>query len=42
MMRWALEDVMNQLFDPQFGTDQIPLLLENLDKTADEIYSQVH
>ena len=42
MMRWALEDVMAQLFDPQFDADQIPSLLEKLDSVADEIYSQVH
>jgi multiple sugar transport system substrate-binding protein len=42
VMRWALEDVMTQLFDPQFETDQIPLLLEKLDSVADEIYSQVY
>lgn len=42
MMRWALEDVMSQLFDPKFELDQIPMLLEKLDDVADEIYSQVY
>jgi len=42
VMRWALEDVMRQLFGPQFAADQIPALLEELDNVADEIYSQVY
>jgi multiple sugar transport system substrate-binding protein len=42
VMRWALEDVMGQLFGPQFGSDQIQALLENLDSVADEIYNQVY
>jgi ABC-type glycerol-3-phosphate transport system substrate-binding protein len=42
MMRWALEDLMIQLFDPQQDTKQIPALLEELDRVADEIYTQVH
>jgi hypothetical protein len=42
VMRWALEDVMRQLFSPQFGYDQIPALLENLDSVADEIFAQVY
>jgi hypothetical protein len=41
VMRWALEDVITQLFAPQFGADQIPALLEKLDSVAAEIYSQV-
>jgi multiple sugar transport system substrate-binding protein len=41
MMRWALEDVIAQLFNPQFTADQIPSLLEKLDDVAAEIYSQV-
>lgn len=41
VMRWALEDVMGQLFDPQFSPDQIPSLLEELDNVAAEIHSQV-
>ena len=40
-MRWALQDVMTQLFDPQFGADQIPALLEKLESVASEINSQV-
>lgn len=42
VMRWALEDVLKQLFDPQFSADQIPELLEKLDSVAKEIYSQVY
>jgi ABC-type glycerol-3-phosphate transport system substrate-binding protein len=42
VMRWALEDVLTQLFTPQFESDQIPLLLQKLDDVADEIYSQVY
>jgi len=41
VMRWALEDVISQLFDPKFSADQIPALLEKLDSVAAEIYSQV-
>jgi multiple sugar transport system substrate-binding protein len=41
MMRWALNDTMAQLFDPQFSADQIPLMLENLDRVALEILTQV-
>jgi ABC-type glycerol-3-phosphate transport system substrate-binding protein len=41
MMRWALEDVMKQLFNPQFSADQIPSLLEKLDSVAAEIFLQV-
>jgi ABC-type glycerol-3-phosphate transport system substrate-binding protein len=42
VMRWALNDVMAQLIDPQFSVDQIPSLLENLDIVASEIFNQVH
>jgi ABC-type glycerol-3-phosphate transport system substrate-binding protein len=42
VVRWALEDVMKQLLNPQFSTDQIPELLEKLDSLAQEIYSQVY
>jgi ABC-type glycerol-3-phosphate transport system substrate-binding protein len=38
VMRWAFEDVMEQLFEPQFGVDQIPALLENLQSVATEIF----
>ena len=38
VMRWAFEDVMEQLFTPQFGADQIPALLENLQSVATEIF----
>ncbi len=41
VMRWALNDAMTQLIDPKLSSDQIPLLLENLDGVAAEIYSQV-
>jgi multiple sugar transport system substrate-binding protein/sn-glycerol 3-phosphate transport system substrate-binding protein len=41
MMRWALNDTMVELFDPQFSADQIPTLLENLDRVALEIFTQV-
>jgi multiple sugar transport system substrate-binding protein len=41
MMRWALEDVITQLFDPKFAADQIPALLEKLDSVAAEINSQI-
>ncbi len=42
VMRWALNDAMTQLINPQFVADQIPSLLENLDSVASEIYNQVH
>jgi multiple sugar transport system substrate-binding protein len=42
VMRWALSDAMKQLLDPQLDADQIPLLLENLDSVATEIFDQVH
>lgn len=38
VMRWVFEDVMGQLFTPQFGADQIPTLLENLQSVATEIF----
>jgi multiple sugar transport system substrate-binding protein/sn-glycerol 3-phosphate transport system substrate-binding protein len=41
VMRWALEDVMVQLFNPQFSADQIPALLQELDRVAAEISIQV-
>jgi ABC-type glycerol-3-phosphate transport system substrate-binding protein len=41
VMRWALEDAMTQLFNPQFAASQIPSLLVNLDSVASEIFSQV-
>jgi len=41
-MRWALEDALVQLFDPQFSMDQIPVMLKELDRLADEIFSQVY
>jgi ABC-type glycerol-3-phosphate transport system substrate-binding protein len=41
VMRWALNDVMAQLFDPGFTAGQIPSLLENLDQVASEIFNQV-
>jgi ABC-type glycerol-3-phosphate transport system substrate-binding protein len=40
-MRWALQDAMKQLFDPQFNAEKIPSLLEELDRVANEIYTQV-
>ena len=42
VMRWALNDTMDQLINPKFSADQIPSLLENLDGVASEIYKQVH
>lgn len=42
VMRWALNDAMTQLIDPKLTSDQIPVLLENLDGVAAEIYHQVH
>jgi len=41
VVRWTLEDASAQLFDLQFGANQIPSLLENLDSVAAEIFSQV-
>jgi ABC-type glycerol-3-phosphate transport system substrate-binding protein len=41
VMRWALEDAIAQLFNPQFGADQISSMLENLDSLAEEIILQV-
>ena len=41
VMRWALQDVMTQLFNPQYDADQIPALLEELDRVAAEISSRV-
>jgi ABC-type glycerol-3-phosphate transport system substrate-binding protein len=38
VVRWVFEDVMRQLFDPQFTFDQIPVLLENMQSTATEIF----
>ena len=40
-MRWALNDALTELMNPQFSADQIPSLLENLDLVASEIFSQV-
>jgi multiple sugar transport system substrate-binding protein/sn-glycerol 3-phosphate transport system substrate-binding protein len=42
VMRWALEDVITELFDPQFSADEIPVMLKELDRLADEIYTQVY
>ena len=42
VVRWALNDAMAELINPQFTRDQIPALLENLDNVAGEIFSQVH
>jgi len=41
VMRWSLSDALAQLFDPQFTTDQIPALMENLNNVAAEILAQV-
>ena len=41
VMRWALNDAMAALFDPAFSSGQIPDLLEALDQTALEIFTQV-
>jgi ABC-type glycerol-3-phosphate transport system substrate-binding protein len=42
VMRWALNDAMAELTNLQFTKDKIPLLLENLDNVATEIFNQVH
>ncbi len=42
VMRWAVNDAMSELLDPQFKADQIPALLEKLDSMAGEIFTQVH
>ncbi len=42
VVRWALNDALAELIDPQFTLDQIPALLEDLDIVAGEIFSQVH
>jgi multiple sugar transport system substrate-binding protein len=42
VMRWVLNDAMSELLDPQQSADQIPLMLENLDSVATEIFNQVH
>ena len=42
VMRWALNDAMNELMNPQLSADQIPALLEKLDEVAEEIFTQVH
>ena len=42
VMRWALNDAMAELFDPAFTSGQIPNLLEALDQTALDIFTQVH
>ena len=41
VMRWALQDAMSWLFSQQFGADQIPSLLEELDRVAAEVVTQV-
>lgn len=40
VLRWALQDASAQLFDPQFTSDQIPSLLNNLDSLASEVATQ--
>jgi ABC-type glycerol-3-phosphate transport system substrate-binding protein len=37
MVRWSLQDALNQLFAPGLQAEQIPTLLKNLDDLADEI-----
>jgi multiple sugar transport system substrate-binding protein len=41
VMRWALNDAMAELFDSAFTAGQIPDLLEALNQTALEIFTQV-
>jgi multiple sugar transport system substrate-binding protein len=41
VMRWALNDAMTELMNPQLSADQIPSLLEKLDNVAAEIFTQV-
>ena len=42
MVRWVLNDATAQLFSLQFKSDKIPLLIENLDNVAEEIFRKVH
>jgi ABC-type glycerol-3-phosphate transport system substrate-binding protein len=41
IMRWALQDAMAELFDPQVKAEQIPALLKNLDDIATEVVQRV-
>lgn len=40
-VRWMLGDALAQLLTPGFTTDQVPALLESMDKLAEEIQAQV-
>jgi multiple sugar transport system substrate-binding protein len=40
IVRWAIKDAMNELLSPQVSVDQIPDLLENLDRVAAEVINQ--
>jgi multiple sugar transport system substrate-binding protein len=42
MVRWTLNDSVTALIDPKLKSEQIPALLDTLDSTAEEIYTQVH
>jgi hypothetical protein len=42
MVRWSVNDAMEELIDPKFAADQIPALLKKLDGLAEEISNQVH
>lgn len=42
VVRWALNDAVSELLDPQQSADEIPLLLEKLDSVATEIFNQAH
>jgi ABC-type glycerol-3-phosphate transport system substrate-binding protein len=42
VVRWALGDAAAELIDPKLSSNDIPELLNKLDSTAAEIFSQVH
>jgi ABC-type glycerol-3-phosphate transport system substrate-binding protein len=41
VVRWMLGDALEQLLSPQFTSDQVPELLETLDKLAGEAFNQI-
>ena len=40
IIRWVVSDVSSELFSVQFGADQIPSLVEKMDRTVQEILIQ--
>jgi multiple sugar transport system substrate-binding protein len=40
IMRWALNDALDELLSPQLSADQIPVILQNLDSLAEELVNQ--